>query len=160
MKWPNTIKPGSVNTNMVQNLDMAPTLLEAAGLKIPTDIQGESFVSLLKGGNKFRKAAYYHYYEYPGIHAVKRHYAIVKEDFKLIHFYHDINEWELYDRKNDPNEMTNVYDNPKYKKIKKKLHSELKALRKKYKDTDDLDRHFINITSDEYKAGSHNFLKD
>lgn len=160
MKWPNTIKPGSVNTNMVQNLDMAPTLLEAAGLKIPSDIQGESFVSLLKGGNKFRKAAYYHYYEYPGIHAVKRHYAIVKEDFKLIHFYHDINEWELYDRKNDPNEMTNVYDDPKYKKVKIKLHRELKALRKKYKDTDDLDRHFINITSDEYKAGSHNFLKD
>jgi len=160
IKWPTAIKPGSVNTNMVQNLDMAPTLLEAAGLNIPSDIQGESFVSLLKGGKKFREAAYYHYYEYPGIHAVKRHYAIVKEDFKLIHFYHDVDEWELYDRKKDPNEMKNVYNDPAYYKIRKKLHSELKALRKKYKDSDELDRHFINISSDEYNAGSHNILKD
>ena len=160
MKWPKVIKEGSVNTNMVQNLDLAPTFLDAAGVQIPSDIQGESILPLLKGGNKFRKAAYYHYYEYPGIHAVKRHYAIVKEDFKLIHFYYDVDEWELYDRKNDPNEMTNVYNDPKYKKIRKRLQAELKALRVKYKDSDELNRHFINITSDEYNKGSHNILKD
>jgi arylsulfatase A-like enzyme len=147
---------------MVQNLDLAPTFLEAAGIKIPKDIQGESIVPLLKGGSKFRKAAYYHYYEYPGIHAVKRHYAIVKEDFKLIHFYHDVNEWELFDRKNDPNEMTNVYYDPKYKKIRSKLHRELNALRKKYKDSNDLDRHFIEITTDEYRIsrGKLDILKN
>jgi arylsulfatase A-like enzyme len=162
IKWPHTIKEGSVNTNMVQNLDLAPTFLEAAGIKIPKDIQGESIVPLLKGGSKFRKAAYYHYYEYPGIHAVKRHYAIVKEDFKLIHFYHDVNEWELFDRKNDPNEMTNVYYDPKYKKIRSKLHRELNALRKKYKDSNDLDRHFIEITTDEYRIsrGKLDILKN
>lgn len=160
IKWPNVIKEGSVNTNMVQNLDLAPTFLEAAGLDIPHDMQGESIVPLLKGSNKFRDAAYYHYYEYPGIHSVKRHYAIVKEDFKLIHFYYDVNEWELYDRKNDPNEMINVYDDPKYKEVREKLHDELNGLRKKYKDTDELDRHFIEISTDEYRNGTHDISKD
>ena len=45
------------------------------------------------------KAAYYHYYEYPAEHSVKRHYGIRTQDFKLIHFYNDIDEWEMYDMK-------------------------------------------------------------
>jgi arylsulfatase A-like enzyme len=73
----------------------------------------------------------------------KRHYGIVNKEFKLAHFYYDIDEWELYDRKNDPNEMTNVYNDPKYSDVVKKLTQELKELRIKYKDSEELDKKFI-----------------
>ncbi|MDO1498881.1 DUF4976 domain-containing protein [Winogradskyella maritima] len=82
----------------------------------PSDMQGESLVPLLKGEKEAwdRDAVYYHYYEYPGEHAVKRHYGISTKEFKLIHFYHDVDEWELYDRLKDPNEIRNVYEEPEY----------------------------------------------
>ena len=122
---------------MVQNLDFAQTFLEAAMIDVPDDMQGESLVPLLKGETEQwnREAVYYHYYEYPSVHMVKRHYGIVSKEFKLVHFYNDIDEWELYDRK-DPNEMKNVYDNPEYEKVVKKLTQDLKQMRKQYKDSD------------------------
>jgi arylsulfatase A-like enzyme len=144
VRWPNIIKAGSKNTKMVQNLDFAQTFLEAAGIKPPSDMQGESLIPIFKGkGSNFREAAYYHYYEYPGVHMVKRHYGIVTEKYKLVHYYYDINEWELYDRKNDTNEMKNVYNDPKYITIKKDLHKKLVALRLKYKDSEILDKLYI-----------------
>jgi len=144
VRWPGVIKPGSVNSQMVQNLDFAPTLLDAAGVTPPTDMQGESWVPLFRGKtDNFRDAAYYHYYEYPGIHMVKRHYAIVTEQYKLIHFYHDVDEWELYDRKKDPQELKSVYNDPAYKDIQAKLHKDLEALRKKYKDSPELEQYYI-----------------
>ena len=144
VKWPTVIKPGTKNTQMVQNLDFAQTFLEAAGIKAPSDMQGESLIPIFKGnGKNFRDAAYYHYYEYPSIHMVKRHYGIVTEKYKLIHFYYDIDEWELYDCTNDKNEMKNVYNDPKYAAIKKELHQKLAQLRIKYKDSETLDKKFI-----------------
>lgn len=144
VKWPTVIKPGSKNAQMVQNLDFAQTFLGAAGIKAPSDMQGESLIPIFKGnGKNFRDAAYYHYYEYPSIHMVKRHYGIVTEKYKLIHFYYDIDEWELYDRTNDKNEMKNVYNDPKYAAIKKELHQKLAQLRIKYKDSETLDKKFI-----------------
>ena len=94
-------------TQMVQNIDYAPTFLELAGVEVPSDIQGVSLVPLLKGENPadWRKSLYYHYYEYPAEHMVKRHYGVRTDRYKLIHFYNDIDDWELYDLKNDPNEM-------------------------------------------------------
>ncbi|MCF8361602.1 MAG: sulfatase, partial [Prolixibacteraceae bacterium] len=111
VRWPNVIEPGITNDEMVQNLDFAQTFLEAAGITATDDMQGESLMPLLKGENEkwTRDAVYYHYYEYPGIHMVKRHYAIVTKEYKLIHFYYDVDEWELYDREKDPHEMKNVY---------------------------------------------------
>lgn len=144
IKWPGVIKAGSKNSQMVQNLDYAQTFLEAAGVKPPTDMQGESLIPIFKGqGKNFRDAAYYHYYEYPGIHMVKRHYGIVTEKYKLVHFYHDVDEWELYDRTNDKNELKNVYNDPKYAKIKAEMHKKLAALRVKYKDSEALDKMYI-----------------
>ncbi|AYQ31928.1 sulfatase [Runella sp. SP2] len=144
IKWPGVIKAGSKNSQMVQNLDYAQTFLEAAGVKPPTDMQGESLIPIFKGqGKNFRDAAYYHYYEYPGIHMVKRHYGIVTEKYKLVHFYHDVDEWELYDRTNDKNELKNVYNDPKYTKIKAEMHKKLVALRVKYKDSEALDKMYI-----------------
>ncbi|MBB3840146.1 arylsulfatase A-like enzyme [Runella defluvii] len=144
IKWPGVIKAGSKNSQMVQNLDYAQTFLEAAGVKPPADMQGESLIPIFKGqGKNFRDAAYYHYYEYPGIHMVKRHYGIVTEKYKLVHFYHDVDEWELYDRTNDKNELKNVYNDPKYAKIKAEMHKKLTALRVKYKDSEALDKMYI-----------------
>mgnify|MGYP001379343562 CR=1 FL=1 len=145
IKWPNVIKPGTTNEEMVQNLDFAQTFLEAAMIDVPDDMQGESLIPLLKGNSDkwTRDAVYYHYYEYPSVHMAKRHYGIVNKEFKLVHFYYDIDEWELYDRLNDPSEINNVYNNPDYKDVVEKLTQELKDLRIKYKDSEELDKSFI-----------------
>ncbi|PNW28478.1 sulfatase [Formosa algae] len=145
IKWPNVIKPGTTNTEMVQNLDFAQTILEAAHVEAPSDMQGESLIPLLLGNNEewTRDAVYYHYYEYPGIHMVKRHYAIITQEYKLIHFYYDVDEWELYDRKKDPQEMTNVIDDPAYKDVVVKLKAQLVEMRKEYGDSSQLDQEIL-----------------
>ena len=98
-------------TEMVQNIDYAPTFLELAGATVPEDIQGVSLLPLLKGEHPadWRKSLYYHFYEYPAEHMVKRHYGVRTDRYKLIHFYNDIDEWELYDLQADPTEMHNLY---------------------------------------------------
>ena len=145
IKWPNVINAGTTNKEMVQNLDFAQTFLEAAMIDIPDDMQGESLIPLLKGNSNewTRDAVYYHYYEYPSVHMAKRHYGIVNKEFKLVHFYYDIDEWELYDRLKDPSEVNNVYNNPKYKDVVERLTQELKEMRIKYKDSEELDKSFI-----------------
>ncbi|OYU93433.1 MAG: sulfatase [Bacteroidetes bacterium B1(2017)] len=154
VKWPGVIKAGSKNSQMVQNLDFAQTFLEAAGIKSPADMQGESLIPIFKGqGKNFRDAAYYHYYEYPSVHMVKRHYGIVTEKYKLVHFYYDIDEWELYDRVNDKSEMKNVYNDPKYATVKAELHKKLAALRVKYKDSEALDKMYIAKYDELIKKG-------
>ena len=146
VRWPGIIEAGGVNTQMVQNLDFAQTFLDAAGITAPSDMQGESLVPLFKGKTEnFRDAVYYHYYEYPAVHMVKRHYGIVTEDYKLAHFYYDVDEWELYDRKNDPQEMKNVYDDPEYADVVTELHEKLADLRVKYNDSVELDMKYIEM---------------
>jgi arylsulfatase A-like enzyme len=147
IRWPHEISPGTSNDEMVQNLDFAQTFLEAAGITAPKDMQGESLVPLMKGDTASwsRDAVYYHYYEYPSVHMVKRHYAIVTKEFKLVHFYYDVDEWELYDRLNDPQEMNNVYGAPAYAEKVKELHKKLDELRVKYKDSPELDQKFIDM---------------
>lgn len=147
IKWTGVVAPGSTCTKMVQNLDFAPTLLNAAGIPVPSDMQGESLLPLLTGKSEDwkRDAVYYHYYEYPAEHMVKRHYAIVTEDYKLIHFYYDVDEWELYDRKKDPMEMKNEYSNPEYAEIISKLKKELEQIRIKYKDSDSLNAKYLEL---------------
>ena len=145
IKWPNKIKPGITNDEMVQNLDFAQTFLEAAMIDVPDDMQGESLMPLLMGENDkwTREEVYYHYYEYPSVHMVKRHYGIVNKEYKLARFYYDVDEWELYDRLNDPNEMNNVYNDPAYADVVKELKVKLADLRVKYKDSEELDQKFI-----------------
>ncbi len=147
IKWPNKITAGTTEDEMVQNLDFAQTFLEIAGVAAPKDMQGESLVPLLTGNKDTwdRDAVYYHYYEYPAEHAVKRHYGIATKEFKLIHFYFDVNEWELYDRKNDPKEVNNVIDDPAYAKVVKEMKQKLQETRKKYKDSETLDNYYINL---------------
>jgi arylsulfatase A-like enzyme len=144
-RWPGVVKAGSVRNEMVLNLDFGPTFLDIAGIGVPSDMQGKSFTPILKGRKSWnwRKSMYYHYYEYPSWHAVKRHYGVRTERYKLIHFYYDIDAWELYDLKKDPNELNNVYGNPAYAEIVKQLKTELKRLQKQYGDSDELARSFL-----------------
>jgi len=140
MKLPAKIKKGNID-KLVQNIDYAPTLLELAGVDIPEDMQGESLLPLLKGEKNvdWRKSIYYHYYEYPGPHAVKRHYGIRTERYKLIHFYNDINQWELYDLQNDPGENNDLYGTKRYEKITKTLFDQMTDLQELYNDTTAVD---------------------
>ncbi|MBK7871508.1 MAG: sulfatase [Saprospiraceae bacterium] len=139
MRYPKKIKAGIINNNLVLNLDLASTILDIAGVPVPADVQGESLVPLFnkKNSKDWRKSIYYHYYEYPhGWHSVKRHLGVRTDRYKLIHFYHDINEWELYDLHKDPHEMNNIYNDPVNKEIITNLKQQLKDLVEKYKDTE------------------------
>jgi arylsulfatase A-like enzyme len=145
IQWPGVIKPGSVNNDMVSNIDLPETFLEMAGINIPSDIQGRSMVPILRGKTpaNWRKEHYYHYYEYPGSHMVKRHYGMSTERYKIMHYYYDIDEWELYDLKSDPQEMKNVYNDPAYASVRKHLHKRLTNLMKKYGDSEELAKSFL-----------------
>lgn len=152
--WPNKVKPGTTSDEMVQNLDFAQTFLDAAGVEQPSDMQGESLMPILTGKMEDwnREAVYYHYYEYPAEHMVNRHYAIITKEYKLIHYYFDLDHWELIDRLKDPKELTNEYDNPAYASIKEKLHKELEEVRKKYGDSDELNQKYINTFMDDVEV--------
>ena len=124
---------------MVLNLDLAPTFLTYGNAKIPEQMQGISFRNLFTKDNlRWRDAVYYHYYDYPGPQMVKRHFGVRTHRYKLIHFYYDIDEWELYDLQNDPDEMNSVYNHPEYKEIQRDLHMKLNELRKIYGDSKEL----------------------
>ena len=113
MRYPPLIAPASVNNNLVLNLDFAPTVMDLLGIETDEPWQGKSLLPLMKGEQLelHPDGIYYHYYEYPhGWHKVKRHYGVSTPRYKLIHFYNDIDQWELYDLQEDPQEMNNIYD--------------------------------------------------
>ncbi|MEO0509808.1 MAG: sulfatase [Verrucomicrobiota bacterium] len=134
VRWPGMIEPGSVNTDLVSNLDFAQTFLEIAGLSQPKAMQGTSLLPLLvgKAPHDWRKYHYYHYYEYPGWHMVQRHEGVYDGRYKLIHFY-DLNEWELIDMETDPHELKNQFHNSEYTAVKERMHLALDAMKKRYK---------------------------
>ena len=111
VRWPGHVSPGSVNDDIVSNLDFPETFLDMAGVPIPDDMQGRSLAPILEGNkpDDWRTSFYYHYYEYPAVHMVKKHEGVYDGRYKLIHFYDDIDAWEFFDLVTDPNELTNVY---------------------------------------------------
>ena len=117
IRWPSFIQAGSVNKDLVCNLDFAETFLQAAGQPTPDRMQGCSLMPLFQGATPadWRTAFYYHYYEYPGEHHVRPHYGIITDRYTLAHFYApDVDYWELFDREKDPGEMHSVFGNPAY----------------------------------------------
>ena len=144
VRYPREIKAGSEVHDLVLNLDLAPTLLDYAGISKPEDMQGKSWRELVTGKKvPWRDAIYYHYYEYPSVHMVKRHYGVRTDRYKLIHFYYDVDEWEMYDLHEDPDEMNSIYGNPAYSEIQAMLHIRLGELRLQYGDSDELTQHFL-----------------
>ena len=121
-------------TELVQNIDYAATFLDVAGVDIPQDIQGVSLLPLLKGEKSIegRDAIYYHFFEYPAEHMVKKHYGVRTDRYKLIHFYDDIDAWELYDLEKDPSEMNNIYGKEGTEAITAELKKRLVELQKEY----------------------------
>ncbi|MGB0372705.1 MAG: sulfatase family protein [Opitutales bacterium] len=131
--WPGKTPEGSETRGLVSNLDFAQTFLEIGGVAEPEDMQGRSLVPFLKGEDpqNWREGLYYHYYEFPGPHSVKRHEGAYDGRYKLMHFY-DIDEWEFYDLKNDPQEMQNQYSNPEYAAAVETMKGQLGRLKEQY----------------------------
>ncbi|MEO9478616.1 MAG: sulfatase [Maribacter dokdonensis] len=140
MQLPGTIRPGTKINAMVQNLDFAPTFLELNGFSnLSKDMQGESFFGLLNGTlneDDYRDVVYYHYYDYPAFHMVKKHYGIRTKRYKLIHFYDDIDAWELYDLEKDPNEKMNLIMNTDYAQVLHRMRVKLDSVQTHYKVTE------------------------
>src|SRR5690606_37594680 len=141
IQYPKEIEAGTVVDALTQNLDFAQTFLDYAGANdsLTDGMQGKSFKPLLEGevsDDDFRDAIYYHYYDYPAFHMVKKHYGVKTKRYKLMHFYDDIDTWEFYDLKEDPNELNNAFDDPKYKDVIQTLHKKLDSESKVYKVTE------------------------
>jgi arylsulfatase A-like enzyme len=137
VRWPGVTRPGTTTSRIVSNLDFAETLLDAAGLPVPDEMQGHSLLPLLKGETPadWRKSFYYHYYEYPVPHHVRPHYGVVTDRYKLVHFYTpDIDEWELFDLATDPHELTNVAADPARAAVVAELKREIDRLRSDLKE--------------------------
>ncbi|GGW28487.1 hypothetical protein GCM10007383_12280 [Arenibacter certesii] len=138
MKYPALIKPRTEITALTQNLDFAETFLDFAQVDIPKDMQGKSLKPLLTNSIKdedFRDAIYYHYYDFPAFHMVKKMYGIRTDRYKLIHVYDDIDEWELYDLKEDPSEINNVIHDDMYNEVEQLLRKRLAQLQQQYQVT-------------------------
>ncbi|MBT8401042.1 MAG: sulfatase [Rhodothermia bacterium] len=133
IRWPDRVPSDVRNTALVQNLDIAPTFLDLAGISVPTEMQGESLAPLLQGRtpDDWRDAIYYQYFEYPGWHMVRRHYGVRTHRYKLIHYY-EIGEWELFDLQEDPDELRSVFDDPAYADVLAEMRQRLAELRKQY----------------------------
>ena len=141
IRYPQKIEAGSTNSDIITNIDFAPTLLDLADITIPSAIQGQSFSDNLQGNtpSDWPQSMYYHYYEFPFWHHVQPHYGIRNNRYKLIHFYYNIDQWELYDLEKDPDELNNLIQDPDYASLISKMKAELKQLRKKYKNTKSLE---------------------
>jgi arylsulfatase A-like enzyme len=137
VRWPGHVKPGTVNDRMILNVDFAPTLLATAGQSVPADMQGRSFLPLLKGESPadWRTAMYYRYYHYPQDHKVQPHYGVRTDRYKLIYF-NKINQWELFDLQNDPHELHNLYADPAHATTVTALKDEMYRLKRELKDED------------------------
>lgn len=136
VRYPPLVRAGSTCEKMVLNLDIAPTILELAGLEVPKHMQGRSLVPLLRGQEPkdWRNAWLYEYYEYPGPHSVRKHRGIRTERYKLIHYYETPEEFELYDLQNDPEERNNLYGKPETDELVKTLRQQLEELRRQTRD--------------------------
>ena len=137
VRWPNVIKPGSVQEQIAINADFAPTFMDAAGLPVPADMQGRSLLPLLQGESPadWRSSMYYRYYHDPGHHNTAAHYGVRTRTHKLIHFWKQ-DQWEMYDLATDPQEMHNLYSDPSQQQTVARLKEELYRLKKELKDDD------------------------
>ena len=135
VRWPGKIKAGTVNSNLVQNIDFAPTFLDLAEIRIPAWMQGVSIKRILENptARLDRNFLYYHFYEDYADHTVLPHLGVRSENYKLIYFY-TVDEWELYDLKKDPQELANVYADKKYREILDSMKKQLLRLRNQYDD--------------------------
>jgi arylsulfatase A-like enzyme len=132
MRYPRLIKAGLTTNKMALNLDLPPTVLELAGLKVPEWMQGHSLMPFLKGTEPatWRKDWLYEYYEYPGYEQIYPSRGIRTDRYKLIHYYLEPEEFELYDLQEDPHEVNNLYGQPRYARLVQELRARIDEIRK------------------------------
>ena len=137
LRWPGHVEPDTEITALVQNIDFAPSLLEAAGVEPPASMHGRSFLPLLSGATPadWRRSLYYHYFEYPEPHRVAPHYGVRTERWKLIHYY-DRGEGELFDLEQDPLELHSLYGRPEVAEVQRELEAEIRRLQEQYGERD------------------------
>jgi arylsulfatase A-like enzyme len=135
IRWPGHIKPGTQTNAMVQNIDYAPTFLAITGNPIPKNMQGLSFKNVLQNPKAElpRKSLYYHFYEFHADHSVLQHIGVRTDRYKLMYFY-TVDEWQLYDLKKDPAELTNLANDPAHQTILAEMKKELIRQRDHYED--------------------------
>jgi arylsulfatase A-like enzyme len=138
-RWPAAIRAGTTVDQMVLNVDFAPMFLDAAGAGVPPEMHGRSFLSILRGRtpNDWRTSMYYRYYRDPGHHNTRQHYGVRTMTHKLIHFWTK-DQWELFDLRNDPFELHNLYGQPGHERISESLKGELSRLKRELGDQDQL----------------------
>jgi arylsulfatase A-like enzyme len=130
LRYPKRVQPGTVREEMVLDLDIAPTLLDIAGVPTPSHMQGKSILPLAsKADPGFRNEWYYEYYEWPNPESVAPHRGIRTEQYKLIQYVMDPTEGELYDLKADPGERNNLHNKPEHAQLQTHLAQRLEALR-------------------------------
>ena len=110
IRWPGKITPRSTFDALVQNIDYAPTFLEAVGLDTPAAMHGTSLLRLIEGDDAIHDDLYYHYYQHGG-HGVPAHDGVRTRTTKLIHFYTE-GEFNLFDLASDPMELRSLHDDP------------------------------------------------
>ncbi len=133
VRWPGRVRAGTVNDEIVLNLDFGPTLLEAGGAGIPADWQGRSLVALLAGKTPgdWRQSMYYRYYI--SHFKTEPHFGVRTRQHKLIRFPR-IDHWELFDLEKDPHELHNLCDEPASKELRERLTAELSRLQQHFGD--------------------------
>ncbi len=134
VRWPNHTAPGTENEDLVSVIDLAATFCDVSGAPADPDVHGRSLVPVLEGRTPedWRDVFYYHYYEYPGWHGVRKHYGLADGRYKLIHFYElDMREWHLVDLVADPHELRNFYDDPEYAEVQARMHEALEEERRR-----------------------------
>ncbi len=140
ISYPAAVKGGRRVEELVLNIDLAPTLLEYAGVEIPAELQGYSLRPLLEGAtpDDWRKDVYYRYYQQMNsYHRVARHEGVRGERYKLIHFTEPGFEgYELYDLEEDPHELDNRIDDPALAAERETLTGRLRELRTELKVTE------------------------
>lgn len=160
MQLPGRIEKGTTVNALVQNLDFAPTFLDFAQVpEVGDTMQGESFMSLLEHPESeadFRNVVYYHYYDYPAFHMVKKHYGIRTDRYKLMHFYDDIDAWEFYDLKNDPTEENNAINDTTYSEVIQQMRRTLDSVQRHYEVTD---REFESAPKEKVKQAYQAFKR-
>jgi arylsulfatase A-like enzyme len=125
------------DTHMVLNIDIAPTLLELAGVPVPGMLQGQSLVPLLEGRDPpWRDAFLYEFYEYPAEHCIRKHRGIRSTRWKLLHFWEQPEEWELFDLETDPDETTNLAGRAEQAGILQEMKQRLAEYRRAIGDVD------------------------
>ena len=142
VRYPGEVAAGSVNEDIILNVDFAPTFLEYGGMEIPGRVQGASICPLLAGDtpSNWRDIMYYRYFMHQGEHNVYAHYGVRTKRHKLIYYYRDDpgpQEWELFDLEEDPAELMNVYGEGRYAETVRVLQARLKKLRSEFGDETD-----------------------